>query len=95
MSIVSQSPPTRTTNVLVEHVEHFQHRVMQDALADATATFWNHRAELFEWARPRAGDYIGRATEADLRAADQRCKAVAEGCRRRAQWALVQNREAA
>lgn len=33
---------------LVEHVDHFQHRVMQDALAEATAAYWRKRAADFE-----------------------------------------------
>jgi hypothetical protein len=33
---------------LVEHVEHFQHRVMQDALAEATAAYWEKRARDFD-----------------------------------------------
>lgn len=33
---------------VVEHVDHFQHRVMQDALAEATAAYWNKRAGDFE-----------------------------------------------
>jgi hypothetical protein len=33
---------------LVEHVEHFQHRVMQDALAEATAAHWEKRARDFD-----------------------------------------------
>jgi hypothetical protein len=37
-----------TARKLVEHVEHFRHRVMQDALAEATAAYWNHRAEDFD-----------------------------------------------
>lgn len=77
------------TAAVVEHIDHFQHRVIQDALADGTATYWRRRAEAFEAARPRPGDYIGRATPDDLRAADQRCRDMAEACRARARVALV------
>jgi hypothetical protein len=73
-----------TTADVVEHIDHFQRRVIQDAIADADATYWLRRAEMFEAARPRAGDYHGRATRADLAAADQRCRDAAEACRKRA-----------
>lgn len=84
-----------SVEALIEHVEHFQNRVMQDALAEATAAYWERRAEVFEWARPRPGDYAGLATPADLLAADARCAAVADACRKRAAWSLIQRREAA
>ncbi|HWI43257.1 MAG TPA: hypothetical protein VNS81_06525 [Nocardioides sp.] len=32
---------------LEEHVEHFRTRVLQDALAEATAKYWLRRAETF------------------------------------------------
>lgn len=32
---------------LAEHVEHFRMRVLQDALAEATAAYWLRRAEQF------------------------------------------------
>lgn len=79
------------TEAIVEHATHFQHRVIQDALADATATYWHRRAAAFEAARPRAGDYRGQATLADLRAADQRCAETAEACRVRATASLIQD----
>ncbi|MGL5826659.1 MAG: hypothetical protein ACRCYU_17890 [Nocardioides sp.] len=34
---------------LVDHVEHFQARVIQDALNEATAAYWLNRAVSFEW----------------------------------------------
>ena len=32
---------------VAEHVEHFRWRVLQDALAEATATYWERRAAAF------------------------------------------------
>lgn len=32
---------------LAAHVEHFRARVLQDALAEATASYWRRRAEQF------------------------------------------------
>lgn len=37
-----------STRALVEHVEHFQHRVIQDALQEATAAYWLRRAAQFD-----------------------------------------------
>jgi hypothetical protein len=33
---------------LVDHVEHFRWRVLQDALAEATAAYWERRAVAFD-----------------------------------------------
>lgn len=77
------------TATLVTHLDHFQHRVIQDALADATSIYWTRRAEAFEAARPRPGDYPGKATLGDLRAADVRCREAAEACRKRARVAVM------
>ncbi len=33
--------------VLAEYVEHFRHRVIQDALTEATAAYWLRRADTF------------------------------------------------
>lgn len=59
-------------------VEHFRARVVQDALAEALAMQWERRAAVFMAARPRAGDFNGNATAAELAARAARCTAVAE-----------------
>lgn len=84
-------PPSRAdvTATLVTHLDHFQHRVVQDALNDASAYYWDRRADDFEAARPKPGDYPGKATLADLRAADVRCREAAEACRKRARVAVL------
>jgi hypothetical protein len=46
---------------LLEHVEHFQHRVMQDALSEATADYWRRRAEQFAAVGTPACDEIAEA----------------------------------
>ena len=63
---------------------HFNARVLADCLAEATATFWERRAKAFENAAPRPGDYVGRATAAELSAARVRCLDAAAACRARA-----------
>lgn len=60
-------------------------RVIEDALTSVTPDFWRRRAEVFEWARPRPGDFIGRAAEAELAARDARLAGMAEACRRHAE----------
>ena len=70
---------------LADHLEHFRGRVLQDALTEATAAYWERRAQVFEAAAPRPGDYHGRASRAELQAAHDRCHATAKACRARAQ----------
>ena len=64
--------------------DHFRARVLQDALTEATAQYWVHRAHQFQQAAPRPGDFHGNATTEELRAAYRRCMATTEACLRRA-----------
>jgi hypothetical protein len=58
---------------------------LQDALTAADVQYWLRRAEAFEDAAPRAGDYCGQASREELRAAYQRCMDTARTCRAHAQ----------
>lgn len=78
---------------VLEHIEHFRARVLQDALAEATSRHWRRRAEQLEWAMARPGDYTGQATQADRHARAVRLAAQAQACRARAAVALVQDEE--
>lgn len=78
---------------LVENVEHFQHRVIQDALREATAGYWRGRAAILEWARPRPGDWHGAATREDLRGRYDQLTEQAEACRSRARVAELGGEE--
>jgi hypothetical protein len=69
--------------------QRFRHRVVQDAVAEATAAYWRRRAETFQCARPRASDWPGQATAADLAAQDRRLAVIAAACHQRAQLALL------
>lgn len=71
-------------HVYVNRTVQFHHRVVSDALAEATSSYWERRARTFEDAAPRPGDYTGRATRADLSAARERCLRTAAACRARA-----------
>lgn len=53
---------------IAAHCAHFAARVVQDALAEASAAYWLRRAEAFEAARPCHGDFHGQATREALHA---------------------------
>lgn len=69
---------------LSETIKYAQHRFLQDALTMATAAYWRKRAEDFEAARPRPGDYNGNATPEQLKARDERMAGIARACRNHA-----------
>jgi hypothetical protein len=75
---------TASLRRLVDHVEHFQHRVIADAVLDASATRWLMRADEFEAARPRHGDFHGQATREQLRARWAELTEIANACRAKA-----------
>jgi hypothetical protein len=73
---------TRTSVAwLGDHLQHFQRRFLQEALAAALPSYWAMRAEQFHAAAPRPGDYHGNATKEELDAACRRCMNLAELCR--------------
>ncbi|QCV88209.1 hypothetical protein FEZ32_07445 [Acidipropionibacterium jensenii] len=59
-------------------------RLLQDALIDGDAHYWQRRAQQFEDARRKPGEYLGRTTpeERDLR--DRALVETAEACRAKA-----------
>ena len=73
-----------TAGGLADYVEHFRQRVLQDALTEGTAAYWEHRAEEWEAVRPRRGDFNGNATPRQLAEQYQRCTEIAAACRARA-----------
>lgn len=75
---------------LAEHVDNFRRSVLADAIQEASAIYWNRRADSFDKARPRPGDYAGQATRPDLNARRDRCTDVARACRARASVSLLQ-----
>lgn len=85
---------TNTSSLPVQDTESwpetFARRVLADALCEASAKYWEHRAETFEWCAPRADDYHGQATRDELNAAWLRCMADARRCRAHA--ALLRDR---
>ena len=78
---------------LVEHVDHFQSRVLREAYLDAEAATFDRLAEMLEWARPRPGDFHGKATREELRARYDRLTEQAQACRNRARVSLLGGEE--
>ena len=92
MTTSTTAPPdTPTPDALDAHLAQFQKRVIQDAMQQASRVYWLHRAEQFEWAKPRLDDHHGQVARADLSAAWNRCDAAARACRAKADMALVES----
>jgi hypothetical protein len=75
------APQTGQLNV---DLNHFAARVLQDALTEAIATYWERRAQQWAAAAPCKDDYQGRASLTELLEAWERCQEVARACRRHA-----------
>lgn len=56
-------------------------RFIEGCISDVLPMQWERRAGTFEDARPRPGDYIGRATPKELKERDERLARLAAGCR--------------
>lgn len=59
----------------------FLGRVLQDALQQASAEFWDRRAVAFEWAAPRPGEFHGNLTTEQLREKWLEMQGTAAACR--------------
>lgn len=79
-----QGTRPRRQSAYIAFADQVRLRVLQDALAEGLAVTFERRAALLEWARPRAGDFVGRSTDAEIAARDARLRADAERCRRHA-----------
>lgn len=72
------------------HVGHVRERFLQQTLCEATALYWRRRADEFDAARSRPGDYAGAATPAEIAARDAGLAASAQECRLAAELAPLQ-----
>jgi hypothetical protein len=72
-------------------LDHFQARILQDALTEATSAYWRRRAEDFEAAAPKPTDHNGNASPEQLTDALVRCLTTAVACRRHAEL-IMQDR---
>jgi len=67
-------------------------RILQDAMTDATRSWWLRRAEQLEAARHRPGiDWPGRASEDDLRRRWRALTEAAQACRARAELGAAED----
>lgn len=64
-------------------------RVLTDCLNEATRAYWLRRAEQFEAARPRPGDFHGQSTLEDRRRRWRELTAIANACRARAEVSVL------
>lgn len=67
------------------YLDQFAADVLADALSAASSDYWRRRAEAWETAKPKPGDYLGRCTREDLSRAWRRCDERARACRARAE----------
>lgn len=74
----------RTLLARIDYSEQMRRRSVAEAIIGAMPATWLRRAEAFEWARPRPGEYTGQATAEEIAARDRRCRAAAVACRRHA-----------
>ena len=71
-----------TRNAIADiDLETMARRLLAEAFTSAIPGQWETRAKVFENARPRRGDYFGRATRDQLAAQDQRNARLAAACR--------------
>jgi hypothetical protein len=68
------------TGAFTLDLDHFRARVLQDCLTQATADYWFRRAQQFEDAAAREGDYHGNASTGEERWQKHQCNAA---CRSR------------
>jgi hypothetical protein len=61
-------------------IDHFRARILQDAISEATAQYWIHRAHQFQQAAPRLGEFHGNSTREGLNEAWTRCHTTAAAC---------------
>ena len=74
---------------VVGYVAHFRHRVLTDALLSATREYWLRRADAFENAMHRPGDFPGLCSVDEIEMRNAQLAEKAEACRARARLAEV------
>jgi hypothetical protein len=60
--------------------DHFRARILQDALTEATAQYWIHRAYQLQQAAPGPDEFHGNATAEELRQRWTECMDTARAC---------------
>ncbi len=85
MTTLQQHLAHSTTGGLADMVATDIPTLLADAMAEGMARFWDRRATTLEDARPRPGDYLGKATAAELAERSRRLADAALQCRRHAE----------
>lgn len=93
-AVAQLSNPMAKLIARIDYGETMRRRAVQDAILNASAWQWRRRADLFDWARPKPGDYLGGPVDWETGApaeflefptdADRRCAAAALACREHA-----------
>lgn len=67
-------------SVPANHLDHFRRRVIQDAMAEATACYWERRAGTFEACMIQPDDYTGGLTPEEIEQSNRRIENIIEAC---------------
>lgn len=78
--------PAQTSDALSDPVSLHLAGVLREAMLAGLPCSWSRRAETLDAARPRPGDFNGRATVEELAERDQRLAEQAEACRSKARF---------
>lgn len=71
----------RAVPMPADYLEQITLRMLGDALATATKAYWERRAAVLDDARPRPGEFHGKATREQLSARWSRLTEAARQCR--------------
>ena len=75
---------------LGQTLDRWARRLLTDCLNEATRSYWLKRAESFERAKPRVGDFHGASTREELSERWRRADEIARACRMRASIAPLE-----
>lgn len=78
---------------IVASINHFQWRLIQDALCKLTAEFWRRRADEFEAAIHQPGDFPGLCSVEQIQTNNSLLMQKAQACRNRATLCQFQDFE--
>lgn len=81
---MSGSSFPKTISTAVDHLSHFQRRVVVEAMLDGWGATWERAAVRYERARPRPHEFHGKQSTDQLRAKWHELTEVAAACRARA-----------
>lgn len=89
----SQGAPnaSNSPHSLAETLDHFVLRLLTDTLNEQTSRYYLKRAEDFENAKPRPGEFHGNRTPEQLREQWRRLDEIARACRARAEVAPLED----